>query len=185
MPRHAGVLTTAPPTRFGALPNDHRERRHVRSGEGPSSADRRAARGGGESPAARPVPLQRLLVGRRVLVVDDDADVLELFAVALTACGAEVTTTDNARDGVALATRMRPDAIVSDIAMAGEDGYWLVRELKRLPAEIINDIPVIAATAYGREHPRARVLAAGFAEHLQKPIDPDQLCRLVASVIGR
>jgi len=44
---------------------------------------------------------------------------------------------------------------------------------------------VIAATAYGREHPRARVLAAGFAEHLQKPIDPDQLCRLVASVIER
>ena len=120
-----------------------------------------------------------------MLVVDDDADVLELFAVALTACGAEVTTTDNARDGVALATRMRPDAIVSDIAMAGEDGYWLVRELKRLPAEIINDIPVIAATAYGREHPRARVLAAGFAEHLQKPIDPDQLCHLVASVIER
>jgi len=69
--------------------------------------------------------------------------------------------------------------------MPGEDGYWLVRELKRLPAEIISDTPVIAATAYGREHPRARVLAAGFAEHLQKPIDPDQLCRLVASVIER
>ena len=120
-----------------------------------------------------------------MLVVDDDADVLELFAVALTACGAEVTTTDNARDGVALATRMRPDVIISDIAMPGEDGYWLVRELKRLPAEIISDTPVIAATAYGREHPRARVLAAGFAEHLQKPIDPDQLCRLVASVIER
>ena len=131
------------------------------------------------------MPLERRLIGARVLVVDDDVDVLELFAVALTACGAEVTTTDNARDGVALATRMRPDAIVSDIAMAGEDGYWLVRELKRLPAEIVGDIPVIAATAYGREHPRARVLAAGFAEHLQKPIDPDQLCRLVASVIGR
>jgi len=124
-------------------------------------------------------------VGLRVLVVDDDADVLELFAVALTACGAEVTTTDNARDAIALATRTRPHAIVSDIAMAGEDGYWLVREIKRLPAEIVGDVPVIAATAYRREHPRARVLAAGFAEHLQKPIDPEQLCRLVASVSGR
>src|SRR5213078_973993 len=165
MPRHAGVLTTAPPTRFGALPNDHRERRHARSGEGPSSADRRAARGGGESPAARPVPLQRLLVGRRVLVVDDDADVLELFAVALTACGAEVTTVDNARDALALATQTRPHAVVSDIAMIGEDGYWLVRQLKRLPGAMLADVPVIAATAYGHEHPRARVLAAGFAEH--------------------
>jgi len=124
-------------------------------------------------------------VGLRVLVVDDDADVRELFAVALTACGAEVTATDNARDAIALATRMRPHAIVSDIAMVGEDGYWLVRELKRLPAEMVGDVPVVAATAYGREHPRARVLAAGFAEHLQKPIDPEQLCRVVARVAGR
>jgi len=120
-----------------------------------------------------------------VLVVDDDADVRELFAVALTACGAEVTATDNARDAIALATRMRPHAIVSDIAMVGEDGYWLVRELKRLPAEMVGDVPVVAATAYGREHPRARVLAAGFTEHLQKPIDPEQLCRVVARVAGR
>src|SRR5207249_1459634 len=171
---HVGVFSTAPPTRSGTLPADHRPRRPLSYGEGPSSADRRPTHGRGESPDARPKPLQRLLVGRRVLVVDDDADVLELFAVALTAC-----------DGVALATRMRPDAIVSDIAMAGEDGYWLVRELKHLPADIVGDVPVIAATAYGREQPRARVLAAGFAEHLQKPIDPDQLCRLVASVSGR
>jgi CheY-like chemotaxis protein len=126
-----------------------------------------------------------VLVGLRVLVVDDDADVLELFAVALTVCGAEVTTTNNARDGLALAARMRPHAIVSDIAMVGEDGYWLVRELRRLPTEIVGDVPVIAATAYGREHPRERVLAAGFAEHLQKPIDPELLCRLVATVAGR
>ena len=115
-------------------------------------------------------------------MVDDDEDVLELFAVALTACGAEVTTIDNARDAIALATRTRPHAIVSDIAMIGEDGYWLVRELKRLPPEILGDVPVIAATAYGREHPRKRVLAAGFAEHLQKPIDPEQLCQAVARV---
>jgi CheY-like chemotaxis protein len=124
-------------------------------------------------------------VGLRVLAVDDDADVLELFAVALTACGAEVTTTDNARDAIALVIRVRPHVIVSDIAMVGEDGYWLVRELKRLPAEMLDDIPVVAATAYGREHPRARVLAAGFVEHLQKPVDPEQLCQVVARVARR
>src|SRR5262249_56798663 len=99
--------------------------------------------------------------------------------------GAEATATDNARDAIALATRMRPHAIVSDIAMVGEDGYWLVRELKRLPAEMVGDVPVVAATAYGREHPRARVLAAGFAEPLQKPIDPERLCRGVARAAGR
>ena len=121
----------------------------------------------------------------RVLVVDDDPDVLELFAVALTSCGADVTTVDNARDALALAAQTRPHAVVSDIAMVGEDGYWLVRELKRLPSDVLTDVPVIAATAYGHEHPRSRVLAAGFSEHLQKPIDPELLCRLVASVTGR
>jgi len=138
-----------------------------------------------QAPAARPGRLQRILVGLRVVVVDDDAEVLELFAVALTACGAEVATTDNARDAVALATRIRPHVIVSDIAMVGEDGYWLVRELRRLPKDVLDEVPVVAATAYGREHPRSRVLAAGFVEHLQKPIDPEHLCQVVARVAGR
>jgi CheY-like chemotaxis protein len=84
-----------------------------------------------------------------------------------------------------MSTQKIPNTIVSDIAMTGEDGYWLVRELKRLPLEILGDVPVFAATGYGREDPRARVLAAGFVEHLQKPIDPEQLCQVVASVAGR
>jgi CheY-like chemotaxis protein len=156
----------------------------VRSGAGPRSDDRRRS-GRSELPTGQPAPLQKILVGRHVLVVDDDADVLDLFAVALTACGADVTTTDNARDAVALAARLRPDAIVSDIAMVGEDGYWLVRELKRLPADLLADVPVIAATAYGSEHPRSRVLAAGFVDHLQKPVDPELLCRVVARLTAR
>src|SRR5262249_15096997 len=168
-----------------ALPHRRHEPHQVRSGAEPRSGDRRRSARRDDAPVPRPGPLERILVGLRVLVVDDDADVRELFAVALTACGAEVTATDNARDAIALATRVRPHAIVSDIAMVGEDGYWLVRELKRLPAEMVGDVPVVAATAYGREHPRARVLAAGFTEHLQKPIDPEQLCRVVARVAGR
>jgi len=171
--------------RADALPHRRPHSHHVRSGAGPHPADRRRSLGHEEGPGQQPEPLQRILVGLRVLVVDDDADVLELFAVALTACGADVTTTDNARDAIALATRLRPHVIVSDIAMVGEDGYWLVRELKRLPKELLDDVPVVAVTAYGREHPRSRVLAAGFVEHLQKPVDPEHLCRLVARVAGR
>jgi CheY-like chemotaxis protein len=74
---------------------------------------------------------------------------------------------------------------VSDIAMVGEDGYWLVGRLRQLPPDAVRDVPVIAATAYGREHSRDRVLAAGFTELLQKPIDPEALCRLVAKLAGR
>jgi CheY-like chemotaxis protein len=174
---HAAVTRTQP--QRNALPRRWSDRHRVSSGAGPQSGDRRR-QGRGELPTGQPAPLQKILVGRNVLVVDDDEDVLELFAVALTACGADVTTTNNARDAIALAARLKPHAIVSDIAMVGEDGYWLVRELKRLPADVLDDVPVIAATAYGTEHPRARVLAAGFAEHLQKPVDPEILCRIVA-----
>ena len=84
-----------------------------------------------------------------------------------------------------LALDERPDVIVSDIAMIGEDGYWLVGRLRQLPPEMLAPVPVIAATAYGREHSRERVLAAGFTAHLQKPVDPEELCRVVAKVIGR
>lgn len=137
------------------------------------------------SPVPRPASLPRILVGLQILVVDDDPDILELFSTALRACGGEVTATDNASDGLALAIRTRPNVIVSDIAMVGEDGYWLIGRLRQLPPEMLPTIPVIAATAYGREHSRTRVLAAGFTEHLQKPVDPEELCRVVAKVVGR
>jgi CheY-like chemotaxis protein len=138
-----------------------------------------------DAPAPRPGSLPRALTGLQILVVDDDPDILELFAAALTACGGDVTATDNASDGLALAIRTRPHVIVSDIAMIGEDGYWLIGRLRQLPPEMLPRVPVIAATAYGREHSRSRVLAAGFTEHLQKPVDPEELCQVVAKVVGR
>jgi CheY-like chemotaxis protein len=130
-----------------------------------------------ESPATRPGPFTRILTGLRVVVVDDDSDVLELFAVALTACGAEVSRADNARDALALTARLRPHVVVSDLAVTGEDGYWLVRELRRRRDDVLPAVPVLAATAYGREHPRARVLAAGFDELVHEPLDPEELRR--------
>lgn len=138
-----------------------------------------------EWPATRPIGLPRLLAGVQILVVDDDLDILELFSAALGACGGDVITTDNASDALALAIRTRPHVIVSDIAMIREDGYWLIGRLRQLPPEMLGRVPVIAATAYGREHSRERVLAAGFTEHLQKPVDPEELCRVVAKAVGR
>jgi len=137
------------------------------------------------APAARPSGLPRVLTGLQILIVDDDPDILDLFATALRACGGEVSAADNASDGLALAIRTRPHVIVSDIAMVGEDGYWLIGRLRQLPTDVMPQVPVVAATAYGREHSRTRVLAAGFTEHLQKPVDPEELCRVVAKVAGR
>jgi CheY-like chemotaxis protein len=121
----------------------------------------------------------------RVLVVDDDEDTVDLFAAALRACGAEVSTATGAAEAVRRLTARPVDVVVSDIAMPGIDGYGLVREIRRLADARVNGIPVIATTAYGREHSRERVLAGGFVEHLQKPVDPEALCRAVARAAGR
>ena len=173
------------PPRAEALPERRRHplrsedfRRQPRD-QPPHGSERSAA------PAPRTGSLPRALTGLQILVVDDDHDILELFTAALTACGGDVTSTDNASDGLALAIRTRPHVIVSDIAMIGEDGYWLIGRLRQLRPETLPQVPVIAATAYGREHSRSRVLAAGFTEHLQKPVDPEELCQIVAKVAGR
>src|SRR3989441_11393915 len=185
MSRHAVVTHPAVPSRSEAVPHRRLERDRIRSGSGTLPGDVRKPSEFGPAPAAKPGRLQRLLVGLRVLVVDDDPDVLELFAVTLTACGADVTTVDNARDALALATQTRPHAVVSDIAMIGEDGYWLVRGLERLPHEQLADVPVIPGPPHRHQHPPARVPTPGVAQHLPQPLDPELLCRLVASGTGR
>jgi CheY-like chemotaxis protein len=170
-----------------ALPSSRRHRRPERQ-EGharqPHNHEPHPA-AGKASPSARSGSLPRVLAGLQILLVDDDPDIIELFTAVLSACGGDVVAADNASDGLALAIQTRPHVIVSDIAMTGEDGYWLVGRLRRLPADMRPNVPVLAATAYGREHSRNRVLAAGFTEHVQKPVDPEDLCRLVAKLAGR
>jgi len=124
--------------------------------------------------------LPRVLTGVRVLVVDDDEDTTQLFATALAACGAEVATATSASEALRVLAAQVPDVVVSDIAMPGDDGYWLVREIRRLDDARARTVPVLAVTAFGREHFRARVLAAGFVDHLEKPVDPEALCLAVA-----
>ena len=121
----------------------------------------------------------------KVLVVDDDAASLDYFAFALETCGAVVSVATSAREALALVSRVLPDVILSDIAMPGEDGYWLLSEIRRHADGGVSGLPVVAATAYGRAYPREQALAAGFQEHLSKPVDPDVLCQVIASAVGR
>jgi CheY-like chemotaxis protein len=123
------------------------------------------------------------LTGLTILVVEDDEDTREVLKVMLEMCGARVLCAESARDGLQTFTREHPQAIVSDIAMPGEDGYWLIGEVRRhlgVPAE---RVPAVAVTAFSGQHPRAAALAAGFQAHLAKPIDPDDLCRVVAQLV--
>jgi CheY-like chemotaxis protein len=131
------------------------------------------------------VGLPRNLVGLRVLVVDDDEDSLQYFAAALRACGADVTTSSTAADALSRVQDGRPHVVLSDIAMIGHDGYWLVGEIRRLPDGPGGAVPVVATTAFGREHSRARALAAGFVDLLPKPVDPEVLCVAIGRAGGR
>jgi len=129
--------------------------------------------------------LPRLLDRVRVLVVDDEPDTLELFAVALTTCGADVLIATSAAEALHIVGTRAPDVVVTDIAMPGADGYWLLREIGQLANTQAGAIPVVAVTAFAGEHSRARVLAAGFVDHLEKPLDPEVLCISVARARNR
>jgi CheY-like chemotaxis protein len=125
------------------------------------------------------------LVDVRVLVVDDDESTLEFLAAALQYCGAQVTIASSAAEALAALDRARPDVVLSDIAMREHDGYWLLREIRALTNPALSGLPVVAATAYGGLHSQDRTRAAGFTAHIVKPVDPETLCRAIASALGR
>ena len=141
--------------------------------------------GSARAPEAGRGRLPRVLQGVRVLVVDDDEDTVELFATALAACGAEVVTATSAPAAMHLMTERAPDVVVTDIAMPEADGYWLVSAIRQLVDEQRRSVPVVAVTAFGREHSRDRVREAGFFDRLDKPVDPERLCLTVARARGR
>jgi CheY-like chemotaxis protein len=177
---------SAHPARSESLPKQPRRHDLVATGsEHECSSDDDAVAAPRES--ARPAESRprRRLAGLKVVVVDDDEGNLDYFAMALRTYGAEVATASAAVEALRLIQQEKPDVVLSDIAMVGHDGYWLVREIRGLADPSVRRVPVVAPTAYGREHSRARTLAAGFTEHLPKPVDPDVLCQTIAGLAGR
>jgi CheY-like chemotaxis protein len=161
-------------------------RRHARATiEDRPRREEHGAGGHSESSTPRGARLPRNLVGLKVVVVDDDSGSLEYFASALRICGAVVATAPTAIEALRLIQEERPDIVLSDIAMVDQDGYWLVHEIRGLADRPTSLVPVVATTAFSREHSRERALAAGFSELLPKPVDPEVLCRTIASAAGR
>jgi len=118
----------------------------------------------------------------RILVVEDDPDTQELLKTVLQQHGAEVVTVGSAVRAMEEIGRAKPDVIISDIAMAGESGYELIRRVRALGAEAGGHIPAIALTAYAGLGDRRRALLAGFQTHLSKPIEPDDLLAVILSL---
>lgn len=138
--------------------------------------------GDAHAPGARPGPV---LDGLTVLVVEDDADTRDLVKTILATAGAAPVAAANARDGVREARRTRPHVLVSDIAMPGEDGFEVVRQVKSSMAEVGVVLPALALTGFARREDRDRILAGGFDHYIAKPVEPAELVREVARLAGR
>jgi CheY-like chemotaxis protein len=126
-----------------------------------------------------------LLSGLNVLLVDDDSDTLTLMATALTRRQAKVTAVSSAREAIQAIRDQRPDVLVSDIAMPGEDGYGLIARVRALENHEAQNIPAVAITAYAKEEDRKRALSSGFQIYLAKPIELTELVSVVARAARR
>jgi PAS domain S-box-containing protein len=126
------------------------------------------------------------LVGRKVLVVDDDTQAALLLANVLEDLGAVVQTADTARRALDLYSRFEPDAMVSDIGMSDEDGYWLIAAIRSLESDRrLAKMPAMAVTAYTRPEDRERSRSAGFDGHLGKPVTARAVAHALAEAMAR
>ena len=82
---------------------------------------------------------------------------------------------ESATEAFALFTEWQPDVVVSDIAMPGQDGYWLIHKIRQLPPAAGGGVPALAVSALSQPEDKIRSLSLGFNEHLTKPVDTSEL----------
>ena len=115
-----------------------------------------------------------------VLVVEDDVDSREALGLILQLAGARVRLAPSVDGALAAYDAAPPEVVLSDIAMAGKDGYALIREIRERERGSGRRALAIALTGFAAGHDRDRALAAGFDDHVAKPIDPSVLLRRIA-----
>jgi signal transduction histidine kinase/ActR/RegA family two-component response regulator len=122
------------------------------------------------------------LDGVKVLLVDDDPDNLQILSVMLTEQKAKVQAAACASEALQTLQWFKPDVLVSDLAMPGEDGYSLIAKVRALEAGSGEQTPAVALTAYVRVEDRARALSAGFNMFVPKPVEPSELIAAIANL---
>jgi signal transduction histidine kinase/CheY-like chemotaxis protein len=154
----------------------------------PISANRRATGPLGGKPAAQDNEAEALrqpLDQMRVLIVEDDTDSREMLVEALKQFGLNATAVASVAEALEAVERARPDVLISDIGMPGEDGYDLIRKVRALPAERGGTTPAIALTGYVSGKDRAKSISTGFQEHIAKPVEPSRLIDIIAGLVKR
>jgi CheY-like chemotaxis protein len=134
---------------------------------------------------ATSLPFDLSLAELRVLVVDDELDGREVVSRVLQECSATVFMASSAQDALDIMKREKIDLIISDIGLPGQDGYWLIQQIRSLPPEGGGKVPAAALTAFARTEDRKRVLLSGYQTHIPKPVEASELITVVASLSGR
>lgn len=113
----------------------------------------------------------------KILVVDDNRDSAESLAILLKLMGHDTHMAFDGIEAIAAAEKIRPDVVLLDIGMPNVDGHDACRRMRALPWA--KDMLLIAQTGWGQDEDKRRTSEAGFDGHLVKPVDPDDLLRLV------
>ncbi|MDZ8109473.1 MAG: response regulator [Nostoc sp. DedQUE12a] len=121
--------------------------------------------------------------GLTILVVDDDKNHLSLISYLFNKYGVHVMLADNASLAFELIQQHAVDILISDIAMPGKDGYWLIQQVRSLPVSPIKEIPAIALSGVSKEECYEKALASGFQTYIQKPSTPSYLMKEVAKLL--
>jgi PAS domain S-box-containing protein len=129
--------------------------------------------------------LPQELEGISVVAVDDDPGARRLLEQVLTYCKAMVTVVASAQEALEAVEQLRPQVLLCDIEMPGEDGYSLIRRIRALGRERGGNVAAAALTAYARGEDRTRALRAGFQLYVSKPVEIAELVAVVANLAGR
>ena len=126
-----------------------------------------------------------MLMGVRLLVVDDDPGARELISGMLEGFGAQVATAESGQAALSLLFAQRPDVLIADLGMPGMDGYTLIEQVRGLEPDFGGLTPAVAVTAYASPQDRLRALQAGYQNHVAKPVEAEELAIVIASLAGR
>jgi signal transduction histidine kinase/ActR/RegA family two-component response regulator len=127
---------------------------------------------------------EELLGGIRLLLVEDNKDSREMLRILFEQYGINVDSSASAAEALESIERNKPDILISDVGLPGEDGYELIKKIRKLSPEQGGNTPAIALTGYASLHDRALALEAGYQEHLPKPVDIEKLLELVKALIS-
>jgi two-component system CheB/CheR fusion protein len=116
----------------------------------------------------------------RVLIVEDNADAAESLMLLLELLGLQVRTAPDGPAALDAARASRPDLMLIDIGLPGMNGYELAEQIRHDDA--LRGVTLVALTGYGQEEDRQRALAAGFDHHMVKPINVQEVEKVVASL---